>query len=301
MLREGGNAVDAAVCAVLTSFAVESPLTGLGAGGFMLVHTAARTCCSTSSSRCRGERGIGAERSWCRSRWSSTRPHSCSISAPPRAGCPGRRLDSRQRSAALDRCRCATWSGPPSRHARNGVAISAEQAYLFKILDPILTEFPRVRGSSTRRRVGSSARERRFDFPTSPMPWSGTPPRARSRSTAARSRGRSRRGSASEAERSAPRTLPRTSRSPASPCAPRFEAESAHQPAPLVRWGPDRALPGAARAAREVGIERVVATMAEANRARTAEFHAGLYEDGFAERFLAPARLDALAERIASG
>jgi gamma-glutamyltranspeptidase / glutathione hydrolase len=39
VLREGGNAVDAAVCAVLTSFAVESPLTGFGAGGFMMVHT----------------------------------------------------------------------------------------------------------------------------------------------------------------------------------------------------------------------------------------------------------------------
>src|SRR5918998_1673386 len=38
MLREGGNAVDAAVAAVLASFAAESPLTGFGAGGFMLVH-----------------------------------------------------------------------------------------------------------------------------------------------------------------------------------------------------------------------------------------------------------------------
>src|SRR5919108_2700287 len=40
ILREGGKAVDAAVAAVLTSFVTESPLTGLGAGGFMLVHTA---------------------------------------------------------------------------------------------------------------------------------------------------------------------------------------------------------------------------------------------------------------------
>src|SRR3954452_13680834 len=38
VLREGGNAVDAAVCAVLASFAVESPLTGFGAGGFIMVH-----------------------------------------------------------------------------------------------------------------------------------------------------------------------------------------------------------------------------------------------------------------------
>src|ERR671929_1623253 len=40
VLREGGNAVDAAVAAVLMSFAAESPLTGPGAGGFMLIHTA---------------------------------------------------------------------------------------------------------------------------------------------------------------------------------------------------------------------------------------------------------------------
>lgn len=40
VLREGGNAVDAAVAAVLMSFVCESPLTGPGAGGFMLVHTA---------------------------------------------------------------------------------------------------------------------------------------------------------------------------------------------------------------------------------------------------------------------
>ena len=39
VLRDGGNAVDAAVAAVLMSFVTESPLTGPGAGGFMLVHT----------------------------------------------------------------------------------------------------------------------------------------------------------------------------------------------------------------------------------------------------------------------
>src|SRR5919198_3531794 len=40
VLRAGGNAVDAAGGAVLMSFVSESPLTGPGAGGFMLVHTA---------------------------------------------------------------------------------------------------------------------------------------------------------------------------------------------------------------------------------------------------------------------
>ena len=42
VLREGGNAVDAAVAAMLTSFAAEPLLTGLGAGGYMLVAGAGR-------------------------------------------------------------------------------------------------------------------------------------------------------------------------------------------------------------------------------------------------------------------
>jgi gamma-glutamyltranspeptidase / glutathione hydrolase len=37
VLREGGNAVDAALAAILASFATEGLLTGLGAGGYMLV------------------------------------------------------------------------------------------------------------------------------------------------------------------------------------------------------------------------------------------------------------------------
>src|SRR6187200_787342 len=41
ILAEGGNAVDACVAAGFVSWVAESPLTGPGAGGFMLVHRAA--------------------------------------------------------------------------------------------------------------------------------------------------------------------------------------------------------------------------------------------------------------------
>ena len=40
ILAEGGNAVDACIAAGFVSWVTESPLTGPGAGGFMLVHRA---------------------------------------------------------------------------------------------------------------------------------------------------------------------------------------------------------------------------------------------------------------------
>ena len=41
VLREGGGAVDACIAAAFVSWVCESPLTGPGGGGFMLVHDAA--------------------------------------------------------------------------------------------------------------------------------------------------------------------------------------------------------------------------------------------------------------------
>src|SRR6188508_2853996 len=40
ILAAGGNAVDACIAAAFVSWVAESPLTGPGAGGFMLVHRA---------------------------------------------------------------------------------------------------------------------------------------------------------------------------------------------------------------------------------------------------------------------
>ena len=40
VLAEGGNAVDACIAAAFASWVTESPLTGPGGGGFLLVHRA---------------------------------------------------------------------------------------------------------------------------------------------------------------------------------------------------------------------------------------------------------------------
>ena len=40
MLADGGGAVDACIAAAFVSWVVESPVTGPGGGGFMLVHRA---------------------------------------------------------------------------------------------------------------------------------------------------------------------------------------------------------------------------------------------------------------------
>ena len=143
LLREGGNAVDAAVAAVLASFATESPLTGFGAGGFMLVYSPGEEPLLIDFFvQAPGLGGIErrVELEPVEVLFDQT-PQTFYI-GPASCGVPGTAAGL---SDALRRFGTAPLSElvkPAIELAWDGVTVNAMQAYIFKILTPILTRYP---------------------------------------------------------------------------------------------------------------------------------------------------------------
>jgi gamma-glutamyltranspeptidase/glutathione hydrolase len=144
VLREGGNAVDAALAAMLTSFVAEPLLTGLGAGGYMLVALPGADPVLLDFSVEAAGRGADPGRR------EELVPVSVSFGdavqvfniGPASVGCYGMPAGiweaSRQfGSVALDRL-----AEPAVALAREGVPLSPEQAYVVEILEGIVTATP---------------------------------------------------------------------------------------------------------------------------------------------------------------
>lgn len=138
VLRDGGNAVDAAVAAALASFAVESPLTGFGAGGFMMVHRGEETVLFDFFVAAPGLDGIerGAELVPVPVHFDAETVQTFYV-GPASCGVPGT-------AAGLERALLRFGSVPLSelvgagvRLAREGAPVNAEQAYILEILAPI--------------------------------------------------------------------------------------------------------------------------------------------------------------------
>lgn len=148
VLRAGGNAVDAAVAAVLMSFAAESPLTGPGAGGFMLVHTAAGESHLLDFFVAAPGRGLTG------SQPAPLVPIEVVFAAdstqvfhvgPSSCGVYGTTLGVAEALERFGTARLADLTGPAAQAAREGVEVGPMQEYLLGILSPIFCSTPEGR------------------------------------------------------------------------------------------------------------------------------------------------------------
>ena len=305
MLREGGNAVDAAVAAVLASFAAESPLTGFGAGGFMLVHRdgpgGGESTLIDFFVEAPGREGseLGAQLIPVDVEFERDAVQVFNVGAAS-CGVPGAAAGLAHAMERFASMPAEALVAPAAAAARGGLAVTRQQAFLFRILSPS-TRPHRSCARYTRRRAGCCARERRSASPSSPRTSSASRPRGPSRFTRGRSARpppstpRAREGSSPAADLAAYRPVERT------PVRVSYRGcEVLTNPPPssggiLIAY----AL-GLLERIGEPTAETIVAAMGAANAARDAAFSEGLHEEDFAERFLNADALDAAARELMS-
>jgi gamma-glutamyltranspeptidase/glutathione hydrolase len=147
-LRAGGNAFDAAVSAVLASFATESPLTGLGAGGFMLAHVEGEgdhllDFFVEAGGRRLDPDGARAELVALEVLFDDV-PQVFNI-GPSSCGVPGTAAGLWEAARRWCSMPFGELIGPAVAAARDGVRVTPEHAYVFTILEPILVHYPETR------------------------------------------------------------------------------------------------------------------------------------------------------------
>jgi len=143
VLRAGGHAVDAAVAAAFVSWVCESPLTGPGGGGFMLVHEAATGKTAVLDFFVTVPRAVSAPAELLElavdfdgDTKQLFRTGSAAVAVPGTA---------KGLEAAHRRWGRMPWPelvAPAAALACDGFELTAEQAYLHAILDPLLRHSP---------------------------------------------------------------------------------------------------------------------------------------------------------------
>ncbi len=143
VLRAGGNAVDAALAAMFTSFVAEPLLTGLGAGGYMILAGPNQPAALLDFFVQAPERPAGAGLAELQAIDVSfgdaeqvfhIGPASCGIYGVPAGVCAAA-----QRWSSMP---LADLAAPAARLARAGVALNAQQAYVAQILGELLRSTP---------------------------------------------------------------------------------------------------------------------------------------------------------------
>jgi gamma-glutamyltranspeptidase / glutathione hydrolase len=142
-LREGGNAVDAAIAAAVASLSAESPLTGLGAGGFMLVHRPGEEAELLDFFVSAG--GLGTEPRHAELEpitidfGDSTQVFNVGVASCGVPGVPNGLAAAAERFGSMP---LADLVGPGIMLAREGIRVNVQQAFLFELLMPILIREP---------------------------------------------------------------------------------------------------------------------------------------------------------------
>jgi gamma-glutamyltranspeptidase / glutathione hydrolase len=301
VLREGGNAVDAAVCAVLTSFAVESPLTGLGAGGFMLVHTGDENLLLDFFVEVPGRAGL--------ERRGDLVPISVLFDETPQVfnigagscGVPGTAAGLWEAMERFGSVPISELVRPAVRHAREGVPVSAMQAYVHTVLEPILSEHRETRELYAPQgrvlREGETFRFLELADALERYAAEGPEPFYRGEIADAIAAWVTERGGRLGAE-----DLADYEPVARQPVVARFRGRDVLTNPPPSSGGIliSLCLELLERLG-SAGVEEVVGAIGEANRSRSEEFHAGLYDPAYPERFLEPERLETLATELRRG
>lgn len=146
MLEQGGNAVDACLAAAFAAAVCESPLTGLGAGGFMLVHRAGEQRCRLADffvaapglGSVRRRRGPMTEIDVGFGDSPTTQPFRI---GPASVAVPGLVPGLEAVHRAHGRLPWRQLVVPACELAQGGVRLTAPQAHIHLILDPIIRRF----------------------------------------------------------------------------------------------------------------------------------------------------------------
>lgn len=297
VLRAGGNAVDAAVCAVLASFAAESPLTGFGAGGYMMVHRGGETTLVDFFVAAPGLDGADrrAELVPVPVRFDAETVQTFYV-GPASCGVPGTAAGLVRALERFGSVPLGELVGPGVRLAREGAPVNAEQAYILEILAPIQERLPETRALYAPE--GRTLREgETFRFPElaealERFGAEGAEPFCRGEvADAIADYVVEHGGTLDRGDFAAYEALERR------PVRARFRGTEVLTNPPPSSGGILIAfcLGLLERFGGESGPEQLVAAMGAANRRRGAEFAESLYEEGMEAGFLDPGGLDAAA------
>ena len=141
VLRAGGNAVDAALAALLMSWVTESPLTGPGAGGFMLLHTASRESHLLDffvAAPGKGAGGSPGNLEPIEVRFSEDAVQQFHIGAAS-CGVYGNPVGVAVAAKRFASMPLSDLAAPAARAARDGIELTPMMGEFFKVLAPILT------------------------------------------------------------------------------------------------------------------------------------------------------------------